>query len=219
MSDLTLSICIPTVSHRAGLLSRLLYSIGEQADGFQDQFEVLVYPGDNIPYGDKLNYMFSIAEGEWVVAIGDDDWLPANYLQMLPLLRDKNPDYLGYKILYLKNGKFQYEITHTADIEGWPTPNIRGVCQTCPVRTSIARSVHFGNEYTDDRVWSLAVGQQVKTHLFVDRVMYYYDWGESIGTTPDQNPGAWVNSDRVGTWDFNFEWWDGPLYVTEGEEE
>jgi len=139
-----LTICIPTVSHRKGLLSRLLWSIGEQAQGFEDMFEVLVYPGDDIPYGDKLNHMFSIAQGEWVVAVGDDDWLPAHYLQILPILKDKDVDYLGYKILYLENGLFQYEIAHSAEIVGWPTHNVRGVCQTCPVRTSIAKSIPFG---------------------------------------------------------------------------
>ena len=210
-----LSICIPTVSHRKGLLSRLLWSIGEQAQGFEDMFEVLVYPGDDIAYGDKLNHMFSIAQGEWVVAVGDDDWLPAHYLQILPLLRDKDVDYLGYKILYTENGQFQYEIAHSAEIVGWPTHNVRGVCQTCPVRTSIAKSVPFGNEYTDDRVWSLAVGELVKSHLYVDRVLYYYDHNnaEMTGTTPDQNPGAWVDTNRVGEWDYTFPWWEGPVWL------
>lgn len=210
----TLTFCIPTVSHRAGLLSRLLWSIGEQAQDYEGQFEVLVYPGDDIPYGDKLNEMFAIAQGKWVVAVGDDDWLPGFYLQILPLLEDTDVDYLGYKILYLKNGKFQYEISHRGDILGWPSNTLRGVCQTCPVRTTIAKSVPFGNEYTDDRVWSLEVGEKVKRHAFLDRVMYYYDYGESIGTTPDQNPDAWVDSDRVGTWDYKFPWWEGPTWVS-----
>ena len=211
-----LSICIPTVSHRKGLLSRLLWSIGEQAQGFENMFEVLVYPGDDIPYGDKLNHMFSIAQGEWVVAVGDDDWLPANYLQILPLLRDKDVDYLGYKILYLEGGHFQYEIAHSAEIKGWPTRNVRGVCQTCPVRTSIAKSVPFGNKYTDDQIWSMSVREQVKTYLFVDRVLYYYDHRElteMVGTTRDQRPDAWIDINRVGEWDYTFPWWEGPVWL------
>ncbi len=212
-----LTFCIPTVSHRAGLLSRLLWSIGEQADGWADRFEVLIYPGDDVAYGDKLNHMFAEAKGEYVVAIGDDDWLSAAYLRsVMPWLRDplESPDYVGYKILYLNGGKYQYDITHTADIVGWPSDRLRGVCQTCPVRTSIARSVPFGNEYFDDRKWSAEVGKQVKRHTFIDRVLYYYDYGESVGTTPDQKPDAWVNSDRVGTWNYKFPWWDGPRWLS-----
>lgn len=205
-----LSICIPTISTRQGLLSRLLWSIGEQAEGFEDQFEVLVYPGDDIAYGDKLNRMFAEAQGEWVVAVGDDDWLPATYLQMVPLLADRNPDFLGYKILYLKDGKYQYEITHTAEVSGWPSNTLRGVCQTCPVRTSIARQVPFGNDYYDDRVWSAEVEGLVQTHMFVNRVMYCYDYGESVGTQPAE---GWVDSGRVGVWDYRFPWWKGPTWV------
>jgi hypothetical protein len=210
--DMILTICIPTVSHRAGRLSRLLWSIGEQAEGYTDDLEVLVHPGDDIPYGDKLNTMFEMAQGEWVVAVGDDDWLPANYTQLLPLLKHYDVDYLGYKILYLNDRKFQYEIAHTADIVGWPTHNLRGVCQTCPVRTSIARSVPFGNEYTDDRIWSASVGELVQSHKFLNRAMYIYDYGDSIGTTPDGSEN-WVDNDRVGTWDYSFPWWEGPTWL------
>jgi hypothetical protein len=205
-----LSICIPTISTRKGLLSRLLWSIGEQAEHAPD-FEVLVYPGDNIPYGDKLNRMFAEAKGEYVVAVGDDDWLPGCYLGLvLGHLMSTHIDYLGYKILYLNKGRYQYDITHTADIVGWPTNRLRGVCQTCPVRSSIARSVPFGNEYFDDRKWSLEVGKQVQKHLFIDRVLYVYDYGESVGTQPGE---GWVDSDRVGTWDYSFPWWEGPRWL------
>jgi hypothetical protein len=211
MDSTVLTICIPTISTRAGLLSRLLWSIGEQATGWEDTFEVLVYPGDTIPYGDKLNHMFAEACGRFVVAVGDDDWLASDYLrETIAPLMTRDLDYLGYKILYLNNGKYQYDITHTADVVGWPSNRLRGVCQTCPVRTSIARSVPFGNEYFDDRKWSFEVGKQVQKHLFIDRVLYYYDYGESVGTQPAE---GWVASDRVGTWDYRFPWWDGPTWL------
>ena len=211
MPEPILTICIPTISTRKGLLSRLLWSIGEQAEGYTHRIEVLVHPGDNIPYGDKLNRMFAEAKGEYVVAVGDDDWLSAGFFdEVLVALWGGHLDYLGYKILYLNGGKFQYEIRHTADIVGWPTSRLRGVCQTCPVRTSIARSVPFGNEYYDDRKWSYEVGKQVKRHLFINRTLYYYDYGESVGTTPGE---GWVESDRVGTWDYSFPWWEGPRWL------
>jgi hypothetical protein len=211
MDSPVLTICIPTISTRAGLLSRLLWSIGEQMNDCSTDVEVLVAPGDNIPYGDKLNRMFAEAKGEYVVAVGDDDWLSAAYLDaVLFYLEEIELDYLGYKILYLNNGKYQYDITHTADIVGWPSNRLRGVCQTCPVRTSIARSVPFGNEYFDDRKWSFEVGKQVQRHRFIDRVLYYYDYGESVGTQPAE---GWVASDRVGTWDYKFPWWDGPTWL------
>jgi hypothetical protein len=157
--------------------------------------------------------MFAEAKGKFVVAVGDDDWLSGGYLmEVMPVLLH-GWDYLGYKILYLHTGKYQWEIEHRGDIVGWPTNKLRGVCQTCPVRTVIARSVPFGNEYFDDRKWSAAVGEQVKSYSFIDRVLYYYDYGESVGTTPE-NSAKWVDSNRVGTWDYSFPWWDGPRWLS-----
>ena len=179
--------------------------------------EILVYPGDRIAYGDKLNRMFAEAQGEWVVDLGDDDWLSGAYLgEVVGLLEDENPDYLGYKFAYLEDDEFQYEIAHRGDVVGWPSPDLRGVCQKCPVRTSIARKVPFGNDYTDDRVWSYQVGDIVESHVFVDRVLYYYDhhMSEYLGTSPEHRPEAWQDTNRVGTWKFkdwgNIRWLDGP---------
>jgi hypothetical protein len=210
-----LTICVPTVSHRAGLLSRLLWSIGEQAAPYQGQFEVLIHPGDNIPYGDKLNRMFAQAAGEYVVDCGDDDWVASDFLSLIDVAMSGAFDCIGYKILYSENGKFQREISHVAWVPGYSDPYVQGPTQRCLIRREIATAVPFGNHYTADREWGAAIQKWIKSATFVNRVLYFYDhWeDEMLGTMPHHRPKAWVDTNRVGTWNYDFPWWGGPRWL------
>jgi len=213
---IAVSICVPTVSHRAGLLSRLLWSIGEQAQYFEGRFEVLIHPGDDIAYGDKLNRLFAEAQGKYVVDCGDDDWVSGDFLNLIHVAEDSEDfDSIGYKILYTENGKFQREIAHRADVTGYADPYVQGLTQRCWIKREIAASVPFGNEYTADRVWGPLVQAKIRKHVFVDRVLYYYDHNstEYLGTAPEHRPEAWVDTDRVGTWNYEFPWWEGPVWL------
>jgi hypothetical protein len=217
LSEPTVTICVPTVSHRAGLLSRLLWSIGEQAERYEGLFEVLVHPGDNIPYGDKLNRMFAQAAGAYVVDCGDDDWVASDFLSSLIAVAGRGQyDCIGYKILYLENGKYQREIAQGAPGHiGISDPFNNGVTQRCWIRREIAISVPFGNHYTADREWGPAIQKWIKSATFVNRVLYFYDhWeDEMLGTMPHHRPKAWVDTNRVGTWNYDFPWWGGPRWL------
>ena len=216
MPEPILTICVPTVSHRAGLLSRLLWSIGEQAEPYQGQFEVLIHPGDDIAYGDKLNRLFAEAAGKYVVDCGDDDWVASSFLSLLPVVMDNDVDCIGYKILYTEDGLFRREIANTPGVVGYSDPYVQGVSQRCWIKKDIAMSVPFQNHYTADRDWGRAIHPLIKSHIFVNRVLYYYDHynAEMLGTAPSHKPDAWVDTNRVGTWDYSFPWWEGPRWLS-----
>jgi len=210
------TICIPTVSHRKGLLSRLLWSIGEQAQHFEGKFEVLIHPGDDIAYGDKLNRLFAEAKGRYVVDCGDDDWVSSDFLNLI-FVAEGDPDAIGYKILYTEDGIFQRAIAQGAvGYVGIDDPYNNGITQRCWIKKEIAMSVPFGNHYTADREWGPAIQEKVKSVAFVDRVLYYYEHNstEYLGTAPDHRPEAWVDTNRVGEWDYDFPWWKGPRWLT-----
>jgi len=211
-----LTICVPTVSHRAGLLSRLLWSIGEQAAPYQGQFEVLIHPGDNIAYGDKLNRLFAEAKGEYVVDCGDDDWVSGSFLSLIDVAMSGHYDCIGYKILYTEDGRFQREIAQGAlGYVGISDPFNNGVTQRCLIKKEIAMSVPFGNHYTADREWGPAVQEKIRSATFVNRVLYFYDHREDemLGTMPNHLPANWVDTNRVGTWNYDFPWWEGPRWL------
>jgi hypothetical protein len=76
-------------------------------------------------------------------------------------------------------------------------------------------SVPFGNHYTADREWGPAVQAKIKSQAFVDRALYYYDHREDemLGTAPEHRPEAWVDTNRVGEWNYTFPWWEGPVWL------
>ena len=174
-----LSVLIPTISSRASTLSRSLWYLQQQDwnDLFPESFEVIVHQGDTIGLGDKINHMIAEARGDYIVMVDDDDHLVTHYMEsVLSPLFNTQPDFLGYKILALQNGKYWLSIAHDAKNPfGNPTLN-RGVCNKMPIRRSIAAKVPFGNDYTDDWPWSGAVHALVETSDFIDDHLYVYDW-------------------------------------------
>lgn len=193
-----LSILIPTVTPRRSLLSRLLWSITSQAG----DYEIVIHGNDTMSMGDKLNRMFTVARGDYVVCVDDDDMLADSYMeQVLPRLGEV--DFLGYRILVLHDGAFWMEVEHRGDITGWGE-TVRGVGPKCPIRRELALRVRFGNAYNDDQTWSRQIGELVGTVDFVDRPLYIYDWWETrmLGTDPLHHPGRWQTQRDVGVWPY-----------------
>lgn len=199
-----LTICIPTVSTRESLLSRLLWGIERQLDGFT---EVLIHTGDDIAMGDKYNRMFKEAKGDYVVCVDDDDYLSDIFLVEVNAAMYGNPDYIPYGILYTLNGKYVDEIT--SDMSGdhaWAKQPY-GVLPKCVIRRDIAKDFEFPNKHSGDQEWARAVqtSGRVNSSQAIPNVLYYYDfWTDhSIGTQPGSPK---FNKQRdVGKYPYNKE--------------
>lgn len=181
-----ISVCVPTIQSRRSLLSRCLWSIPPGV-------EILVADGDGA-MGDKLNACFVKASGTHVVCVDDDD-----YLMGLPPIASS--DFVGYRVLYMENGRFCGSVAHRGDGDATWSTFERGVSPKCLIRTEIARAHEFGNHYTADREWSEAVQADIGTHTFVGQHLYAYDHWDAhmVGTTP--NAGMIDRPQRdVGDW-------------------
>lgn len=204
-----LSVLIPTISARASTLSRALWYLQHQGTEWAESFEVLVAEGDDIGKGEKVNAMVEAAEGSHIIVLDDDDYLPPHYADtVIPVLKFGDPvDFLGYRILALKNGRYWLSIVHDARNEfGNPTLD-RGVCDKMPIRREFALSVKYGDEYTDDWPWSKAIHDLVETSEFIDDHLYVYDWWPESMAFKDSKfqPGNWNPQQDVGQWPYNPE--------------
>lgn len=182
--DIGLSILIPTVSSRKSLLSRLLWGLEEQLNG---DVEVIIHEGDEIAMGDKLNRMFQEASGEFVVCVDDDDYLANDYVELiLDQILLTNVDYVGYKVLMTIDGKYcrTFQSTYNGDQEWVGSP--QGVGPKWPVRREIALRYNFPNQHQGDRIWSAQVRTDVKSGIYLPRVLYFYDYWDkgTLGTEP-----------------------------------
>lgn len=209
-----LSVLIPTISSRASTLSRSLWYLQHQT--LDAEFEVIVHQGDTVGLGDKINRMIADARGDYIVMVDDDDHLVPHYMAaVLPKLiqlvePDDRPDFLGYKILALRDGQYWLSIAHDAKNPfGNPTLN-RGVCNKMPIRREIAAKVPFGNDYTDDWPWSGAVHALIRTSDFVDDHLYVYDWWPDSMAFRDYT-SVWQPHEKfsdqrdIGEWPFDPE--------------
>jgi hypothetical protein len=197
---MSITVCIPTIPSRRSTLSRALWHLrGQDCD-------VLVADG-MAPMGDKLNEMFAKATTTHVVCLDDDDYLgPERIIDQGFVMAD----FVGYRILWLENGRFAGSVAHRGDGDTtWRTFD-RGVSPKCLVRTEIARAHEFGNHYTADREWSEAVQADIETHTFIDQHLYVYDHWDAhmVGTTPDagridapqRDVGVWPFDEGAVTW-------------------
>jgi hypothetical protein len=185
-----LTVAVPTIPGRESLLSRCLWSITTQAPG---SVETLVIPGDG-KLGDKANRAAQEATGRHMVLVDDDDYLSADYFaHVLPAL-EADPDFVGYWVLQIINGRYYGRASTQGDlgtfgaVKHGPTP--KGV-----TRTPIWRDTPMGNHYTADRDWCGAVFHKIASHSFIDRVLYVYDHHERrsafIGREGGGDVGEW----------------------------
>lgn len=193
-----LSVLIPAISVRTSTLSRSLWYLQQQTG----DFEILVHPGDDVGLGDKTNRLIQEAAGEYVVVVDDDDYLVPHYMRtVLPFL-ESGPDFVGYRILALWDGKFWLSIAHDAKNEFGSLTLDRGVCSKMPIRRSIASQVMLGNEFEADWPWAQRVHELVETSLFIDEHLYVYDWWPNAMGFPGGKwaPGTWAPQQDVGLW-------------------
>jgi hypothetical protein len=199
-----LTACVPTIPRRESLLSRLLFTLTRQP-----ALEVIV-AGGPAPMGDKVNAMFAAARGRYVAVIDDDDMVTEAYIAHLASSLQGDLDFVGHDILWLEDGRFAGLVSHSLDGDkSWNTL-ARGVSPKCPTRTSIARSVSFGNEYSADRPWSHAVQRVCTEGGYIPSPLYVYDhWNaHMVGTNPDdhrfdqpqRNVGTWPYDPGAVTW-------------------
>jgi hypothetical protein len=192
-ATVSFTIVIPTIPGRESLLSRCLHSITAQPGDCQ----ILVIGGDGL-LGDKVNRAAQLVETEHMTIVDDDDWLADSYVESIEAALETDPDYVGLKVLCTIDGKFMQVNATRGDHDQW-TPYWKGPVPKGVTRTQIWRDTPMGNHYTADRDWMAAAAGKVKTSVFIDRELYFYDYwpnGSSFA------PGGNVTRD-VGTWPYD----------------
>jgi hypothetical protein len=186
-----LSICIATIPERRSLLSRMLHSLAQP--GINETFEILCHQGTR-PHGEKINRMVSLAEGSHVTFLDDDDWVASDYVASLT---PHGEDFVGYDTVCLVEGRYDQTVTHDAQYEGWNGTR-RGVSQKCPILRELALEIPYPDDYYQDGKWSASVQLGVRTHAYVPKNLYFYDYRNqdrhrSVGMWPyDKSEIRWL---------------------------
>lgn len=204
-----LSVLVPTVSVRKGLLSRLLWGLEPQL--YKD-VEVVICKGDTDPMGKKYNRMFQEAKGDYVACVDDDDYLASDYVQqVLSAIEKGDFDYISYGILHTEDGRYMSQVVSSKDGDHTWQKQPYGVLPKCVLKRSIAKDFEFPNHHSGDQEWARAIhlSGRVQSEYIIDRVLYFYDFDleGTLGTTPG-SPNVETQRD-VGLYPYNkkkFRW-------------
>jgi glycosyltransferase involved in cell wall biosynthesis len=178
---ITLSILIPTLHKRRGLLSSLLKELNKQVT---DEVEILTFPDDGrISTGNKRNKLIQDAKGKYTVFIDDDDAVTPDYIPLILKAAEKNPDVItfnGWMTVDGVNRKdfyFGIDYPYTLAQKNGKDVYLRYPNHLCPIRREIAASVPFPNKTLgEDYEWATKLHDMklLKTEENISKHIYHY---------------------------------------------
>lgn len=178
--DVLWSILIATHVARHRPFDLLLRSLGPQVTPV---VEVVVYwnrGGLNI--GAYRQALLEESAGEYVSFVDDDDRLPGYFCSEILGALVSRPDYVGFELKFTdrtrpvaRTGRAFHSLVHS----GWstvPWGYLRDITHLNPIRRDLAVKGTFEGVQGEDRQWADQIRPYVHTQVYVDRVMYFYDY-------------------------------------------
>jgi GT2 family glycosyltransferase len=176
-----LSILIPSMHKRAGMLDRLIKSIPKSKD-----IEIITDVDDGrVCTGKKRNDLIKAAKGEYVVFIDDDDEITPDYIPDILKAAALHPDCIVFKGWMTTDGadrkdfRLSINYPYTAVWENGKEVYLRFPNHICPIKRSIASMVKFPNvTMGEDYAFALALHERglLKTEEVIDKFIYHYKY-------------------------------------------
>lgn len=154
----------------------------------KDKVEIL-YLIDNrcMTVGDKRNRIKSIATGDYIAFVDDDDRISDNYINELIAAIEYDQDAITFKCqVQDRSGEIKmcyYSLKYSQDFDlgqnCYRIPNPR-VC----VKREIANQVQFRDiSLGEDYYFGTDIKPLIKTEYFINKVLYYYDFNAQTTET------------------------------------
>jgi len=180
---IVLSILIPTLHKRKGLLSKLLTELNKQRT---PDIEILTYADDGqVTTGKKRNELIKQAVGNYIVAIDDDDMVAPTYIEDILLAAKHNPDCITFNGWMETDGANRTEFRlgigypYIATTEKGKIVYLRYPNHITPIRRTIALTVPFPNvTMGEDYDWATKLndGKLLKTEVRINKPLYFYQY-------------------------------------------
>ncbi len=179
---MTWDMLLPHIPHRHAKLLELLDVLAPQ---MCPGVGVIIYH-DNLQatYGEKCQTLLEASSADYVSFLSNDDSVSPDYVNRICEALESEPDYVGYWVRYTIDGVRQEPTIHSLQYDDWGNaPNLlyRDITQFNPIRRDLAMRVPFRGHSYADRDWATdlrALGC-VKSEVFIDDEMYYYQWSPS----------------------------------------
>lgn len=197
---ITWDILIPTIPHRDAELRRLLAELDTQ---WQEGLGVVINR-DNLERKGNASYakwqeLMEFSKAEYVCIAGDDDMVAPNFVRRVMAALEEKPDYVGFPVRYTLDGVLQQPCEHSLRYGTWIDSGqmiMRDIVHQNPIRRELALQSPWNAEVLEeDRKWAgrLREQQLVRTEVWIDEPMYYYqaskgnDFSSERGPMPEAN--------------------------------
>lgn len=183
MSEILLSVLIPSIPSRVAKLTELLTCLELQAN---PQLEVIVLTDNKRRHlGAKRNLMMAMAQGAYVCHIDDDEMLEPDFFSVLRPELEHGVDLVHYDAGVSLNGSPEFRVTTIlgAALEqpnhlpnGRYTDIRRPPWHWCCWRTDFARQFFFPNHHdgAEDWFWLKNALPAVQTSRRIDRILFHH---------------------------------------------
>jgi len=187
MKQPLLSIMLPTTVDRRGKFYALLSDLTGQIArcGYPELVEILIEEDEKeISIGEKRQKLLDRAKGIFCIGIDSDDSISNQYINRLLEAIMSNPEvhHIGFIESVSFNGiggkqscfSVRYQ-KWAGNVDGWDY--IRCANPKSCIRTEMAKQVGFSDKrFGEDIEFSEAVTPLLKTEIFIDKILYYYNY-------------------------------------------
>lgn len=185
-------ILVCSIPHRHAELLSLLAHLDTQISTVMG-VRVLVFR-DNLQfsYGHKCQTLVEASTAKYINFLDDDDWVPDDYIATIREALDWDPDYVGFRVRWTKDGKPMLPVEHSLHYDGWRDYSnvlLRDINQFNPIRRHLALLGTWEGGNGADRRWSdqVRASGQVRSEVWLNREMLHYrDASHDTFLTPRQ---------------------------------
>lgn len=187
-----LSILILTLpSRRKTFLSNLLDILEPQVAQYNNVELLVLYDNKKRSVGEKRDSIISIANGEYIVFVDDDDIVTEDYVSSIMTCLNENPNtdcVVFDSICTIDDGipihckyGIEYNYNHNATGNGFWTGK---PAHTMVYSKKLVTSASFGRmNVGEDFHWVNQVHTKIKNQSRIDKVLYYYKMNNATTET------------------------------------
>ena len=178
-----LSILIPTLTSRQKQHADLIQWIENQIAASSAPVEVLSFQDDGtLSIGSKRNHLLEQAQGKFTVFIDDDDWISADYIELIcgAIQRSPELDCVGFQGEITFSGSHPHPVVYSLQHRHFRKKEgvyQRPLMHINPIRREIARAHKFENiNYSEDIDWAMRLQRDdlLRNEVFIENPLYFY---------------------------------------------
>lgn len=175
-----ISVLIPSLTNRIRIVAPLITELMQQSAGTDTEI-IINTDNKKISTGEKRNHLLRQAKGDYVIFVDDDDWVYPCYIEELIKASKSGADCFGISGIMTTNGQHEIGWQISKDFENKTIKKngadfyIRKTNHITAVKRHIALQVMFPDKSNaEDKFYSDAITQLVKTEYTITPLMYHY---------------------------------------------